>query len=154
MNLDRSRGAFDLGTLLVMALVVVGCTPDPEFEVRIRAYTCELPAGYTDAGACAEPEKFVGINYARLNKQNETAVMTMRFVEPDRAPVVVTLKGCTIDDAENWSCNDSAVPCATEHKVAHGAYTVSLECSSARPKVFVRGTTTSGVVMRIQKLID
>jgi len=137
-----------------MALVAVGCAPDPEYEVRIRAYTCELPAGYTDAGACAEPERFVGINYARLDRQKETAVMTMRFVEPDRAPAVVTLKGCTIDDAENWSCNDSAVPCATEHKVAHGAYTVSLDCSSTRRKVFVRGTTTSGVVMLIQKLID
>ena len=154
MNLDRSHGAFDLGMLLITALVVVGCTPGPEFEVRIRAYTCELPAGYTDTGACAELEKFVGINYARLDKQRGTAVMTMRFVEPDRAPAVVTLKGCTIDDAENWSCNDSAVPCATEHKVAHGAYTVSLDCSSARHTVFVRGTTTSGVVMQLQKLID
>ena len=90
MNLDRSRGAFDLGVLLVMALAVVACTPGPEFEVRINAYTCELPAGYTGAGACAEPEKFVGINYARLDKQNKTAV-TAAF-----AFVIVSVSGLSV----------------------------------------------------------
>lgn len=155
MNLDRLQGAFGVGTLLVVALAMVGCTPGPEFEVRIKAYTCKSPAGYTATGACAEPEKFVGINYVRLNKQSETAVMKMRFVEPDRAPAIVTLNGCAISDAQNWSCNDAAIPCATEHKVARGAYTVSLDCTTlARHTVFVRGTTTSGVAMQVQKLLD